>query len=147
MSTYSVKIKIKASLKVVFNTISNWENMLEMERGLQKIEYLTEPTQRMGMRGIWHFKQGDKTWRSFEEIVGYNPPTYVAWTTYQEDGKTLWGKGSHNLTSIDNNTATELVMTETFYADHTKEWALGMMQHLLEHLKMLSEKASKTVNV
>ena len=141
MATYEVSIQINAPPNTVFYVVSNWENMLKMERGLERIEYLTEPTQQAGMRGIWHFHQGDRRWHTYEEVTAYDPPRYVAWLTHQEDGKTMRAKGSHTLTPINNNTGTKLVMSETFYADQGKDWAIGMMTHLVEYLKILSEQS------
>lgn len=139
MKTFTVAINIEAPPEVVFKVVTDWDKMLKMEKGLKSIDIISEVTEGVGLVMQWNFMQEGKEWYWIEEIVENDPPRRTAWKEYEADGTTLFAEGSHTLEPEDNGTATHLTMEETFHGDVTDEWAEGMLKHITDKLKVLSE--------
>lgn len=140
MKTLTQKEYIKAPPEVVFRVVTDWNRMLELEDGLESIDFLSEIKEGVGLWMRWNYKQEGNSFSFIEEIVEHDPPREIAWREYEEGGETFFAAGSHTLVPAEEGRATRLTMAQTFYGEFEEEWAVKMIAHITATLKELSEK-------
>ena len=136
MATYRESILINAPLETVFSVVADIQRMTEIDKGVQKVEILSQIKEGLGVRSRWTQMFDGKLIEWIEEIIEWDPPHRYSFAILSENRKT---EGTHLIESTGDGSSTKLTFIETYHYQRSPESAHENMTHLIGRVKKISE--------